>query len=162
MSAAAGIDDMRTSVYHHTMPINPKDAGILFLCVANSARSQMAEGLARQVFGERVRVQSAGSAPSRVNPYAIQVLDELGIDIRAHHSKAVSEIDSTSVDTVITLCAEEVCPAFLGQATRVHWPIPDPASDDPSIDSQRMLERFRAARDAIHELILGFASERLR
>jgi len=122
---------------------------ILFLCVANSARSQMAEGLARAMFGERARVQSAGSQPSRVNPYAIEVMSEAGIDLSAHRSKAVDGIDPATVDVVITLCAEEVCPVFLGGARRLHWPIPDPASDDPSLSRDQLLARFRTARDTI-------------
>lgn len=122
---------------------------ILFLCVANSARSQMAEGLARHRFGDRVRVQSAGSKPSRVNPYATEVMRERGIDLGTHASKSVDTIDPASVDTVITLCAEEVCPVFLARVERLHWPIPDPASDDPSLGREEMLARFRAARDEI-------------
>lgn len=122
---------------------------ILFLCVANSARSQMAEGLARKLFGDRLRVQSAGSKPSRVNPYAIEVMREVGIDLATHHSKSVDTVDAAAVDTVITLCAEEVCPVFLGQVRRLHWPIPDPASDDPAIARDEMLARFRTARDQI-------------
>lgn len=124
---------------------------ILFLCVANSARSQMAEGLARQRFGDSVRVQSAGSQPSRVNPYAIEVMGELGIDLSGHTSKSADTIEPSSVDTVVTLCAEEVCPLFLGKATRLHWPIPDPASQDPSLSREEMLARFRRARDTISE-----------
>ena len=122
---------------------------VLFLCVANSARSQLAEGLARKLFGDRVRVQSAGSNPSRVNPFAIEVAREIGVDLTRHASKLVETIDPATVDTVITLCAEEVYPAFLGKARRLHWPIPDPASDDPLISRERMLVRFRAARDEI-------------
>lgn len=122
---------------------------ILFMCVANSARSQLAEGLARKVLGDRVRVQSAGSKPSRVNPWAIEVAREVGVDLTTHASKSVDTIDPATVDTVITLCAEEVCPAFLGKARRVHWPIPDPASDDPSLGRDAMLARFRTARDQI-------------
>ena len=125
------------------------DESILFLCVANSARSQMAEGLARMIFGERVRVQSAGSEPSTVNPYAIEVMRELGVDLGAHRSKSVETIDPASVRTVVTLCAEEVCPVFLGQARRLHWPIADPASKDPTIPREEMLARFRTARDQI-------------
>ena len=124
---------------------------ILFLCVANSARSQMAEGLARDLFGDRVRVQSAGSAPSAVNPYAVEVMDELGISLAAHTSKSVDTIDPTSVDTVITLCAEEVCPVWLGKAERIHWPIPDPASTNPALSRADLLARFRHARDTIRE-----------
>jgi len=130
---------------------------ILFLCVANSARSQMAEGLARRRFGDRVRVQSAGSKPSRVNPYAIEVMRELGIDLGAQTSKSVGTIDPASVDTVITLCAEEVCPVFLAKVERLHWPIPDPASDDPSLGRETMLARFRAARDEIDRRLAHLA-----
>lgn len=122
---------------------------VLFLCVANSARSQMAEGIARMRFGDSVRVQSAGSAPSRVNPYAVEVMRELGYDLTTHGSKSVETIDPASVETVITLCAEEVCPVFLGRATRLHWPLQDPASDDPTLTRDDMLARFRAARDEI-------------
>lgn len=131
---------------------------VLFLCVANSARSQMAEGLARKLFGARIAAQSAGSAPSTVNPYAIEVMREVGIDLSAHHSKSVLAIDPATVDTVITLCAEEVCPVFLGDARRLHWPIQDPASPDASIPREEMLTRFRAARDQIQGRLEGFAS----
>lgn len=135
--------------------------GILFLCVANSARSQMAEGLARKLFSDRVLVQSAGSEPSTVNPYAVEVMRELGIDLRSHHSKSVQSIDPTTVHTVITLCAEEVCPLFLAQARRLHWPIPDPASQNPSIPREQMLSRFRTARDSIRDKLERFALEDL-
>ena len=135
--------------------------GILFLCVANSARSQMAEGLARQLFGDRARIQSAGSQPSRVNPYAVEVMHEIGADLASHSSKSVDTIDPATVDTVITLCAEEVCPVFLGQTRRLHWPIPDPASTDPAISREEMLHRFRAARDSIREKLEQFAAMEL-
>jgi arsenate reductase (thioredoxin) len=123
--------------------------GLLFLCVANSARSQMAEGLARQLFGDRADVQSAGSQPSRVNPYAIEVMREVGAELAGHTSKSVDAIDPATVDTVITLCAEEVCPVVLGAKRRLHWPIPDPASSDPALTRDDLLRRFRTARDAI-------------
>jgi arsenate reductase len=123
--------------------------GVLFLCVANSARSQMAEGLGRALLGERAVVSSAGSKPTRVNPYAIEVMKERGIDLGSHHSKLVDDIDPAGVDLVITLCAEEVCPVFLGKVRRLHWPLPDPASDDPSLSREDLLARFRAARDEI-------------
>jgi arsenate reductase (thioredoxin) len=132
---------------------------ILFMCVANSARSQMAEGLGRMIFGERIPVQSAGSEPSTVNPYAIEVMRELGVDLTAHHCKSVQAIDPATVGTVITLCAEEVCPVFLGKVTRHHWPVADPASKDSSIPREEMLERFRAARDSIRAKIEQFAAE---
>lgn len=123
---------------------------ILFLCVANSARSQMAEGLARRMLGPDVTVLSAGSAPSIVNPHAVEAMAELGIDISAQRSKSVDEIDIRALDLVVTLCAEEVCPVLPGQVRRLHWPIPDPASMDTSISSDAMRERFRTARDQIN------------
>ncbi len=87
---------------------------VLFLCVANSARSQMAEGLARSLAPSGVKVSSAGSAPSKLNPLAVKALAELGLDISAHSSKSVDDIPPGDVDVVVTLCAEEVCPVFLG------------------------------------------------
>ena len=121
--------------------------GLLFLCVANSSRSQMAEGLARARFGDRFPIASAGSSPARVNPFAIAALDEVGIDISGHRSKSVDTIDPGSVDLVVTLCSEAVCPAFLGTARRLHWPLPDPARAAGS-DAER-LGAFRAIRDGI-------------
>lgn len=134
---------------------------VLFLCVANSARSQMAEGLGRMIFGDRVAVQSAGSEPSQVNPYAVEVMRELGVDLTTHRSKSVQTIEPGPIGTVITLCAEEVCPVFLGKARRLHWPIPDPASKDPTIPREEMLARFRTARDTIREMLERFAREEL-
>ncbi|MFW6051358.1 MAG: arsenate reductase ArsC [Myxococcota bacterium] len=133
---------------------------VLFLCVANSARSQMAEGLARHLFGDAVRVRSAGSAPSRVNPYAIRAMRELGIDITGQRSKSVDEIDPESVDLVVTLCAEEVCPAFLGRARRLHWPLPDPDRKDEDLTDEERLAHFRAARDEIRRRLDALLAER--
>ncbi len=107
----------------------------------------MAEGIARSLAPAGVTVSSAGSRPSRVNPLAIRALDEIGIDIRSHTSKSVDAISPTGVDAVITLCAEEVCPAFLGRAHRVHWGLPDPASAGATEE-----ERLRAFRDVRDEL----------
>jgi arsenate reductase (thioredoxin) len=129
---------------------------ILFLCVANSARSQMAEGLARNMLGSGVEVLSAGSRPSKVNPYAIEAMSEIGIDISGHRSKSVDDLDPASVDTVITLCADEVCPILPGRVQRLHWPIPDPASDDPTISAEDLRRRFRVARDEVEARILKF------
>lgn len=131
---------------------------ILFLCVANSARSQMAEGLARALL-PNVEVLSAGSRPSKVNPYAIEALAELGIDISRHRSKSVDEIATPRLDLVITLCAEEVCPVLPGSVRRLHWPIRDPASTDPSLTPEDMRRRFRAARDEIKAKIQDLSSD---
>ena len=80
--------------------------GVLFLCVANSARSQLAEGLARARFGDRFNIQSAGSKPTKVNPFAIEIMAEARLDISTHTSKLVDDIDADRVDLVVTLCAE--------------------------------------------------------
>ncbi len=120
---------------------------VLFLCVANSARSQMAEGIARSLAPAGVTVSSAGSRPSRVNPLAIRALDEIGIDIRGQRSKSVESISPRGVDAVITLCAEEVCPVFLGKAHRVHWGLPDPAG--AGANEEDRLQAFRDVRDEL-------------
>lgn len=96
-----------------------------------------------------MRIQSAGTKPARVNPYAVEVMAELGVDLATHRSKSVDEIDPASVDTVIPLCAEEVCPVRLGHATRLHWPLPDPGSNDPALTPEELRARFRNARDEI-------------
>jgi arsenate reductase (thioredoxin) len=119
----------------------------------------MAEGIARQLFPD-LRIQSAGSRPSRVNPYAVEVLAEQGIDARTHSSKSVQDIDPATVDLVITLCAEEVCPLFLGRAERLHWPILDPASDDPGLTPAQMRERFRIGRDDLRRRLEALGKER--
>ncbi|MGE4096154.1 MAG: VOC family protein [Candidatus Binatia bacterium] len=127
------------------------------MCVQNAARSQMAEGLARHVFGERLCIQSAGSRPARVHPLAIEVMAEVGIDIQHQTAKSVDSIDPTTIDTVITLCAEEVCPVFLGTAQQLHWPILDPLRHETeSLEQQR--ERFRAAREQIRGRLAVWAA----
>jgi protein-tyrosine-phosphatase/N-acetylglutamate synthase-like GNAT family acetyltransferase len=123
--------------------------GVLFLCVANSARSQIAEGLARQRYGVRLQIHSAGSKPTQVNPYAIELMQEVGVDLSSHHSSLVGEIDPAGIELVITLCAEEVCPAAYALVRRIHWPIPDPATSDPSVPREELIDRFRAARSRI-------------
>ncbi len=113
----------------------------------------MAEGLARDMFGERVSVLSAGSAPAGVNPYAVRVMAENGIDLSAHTSKSVNGIDLAKVDLIITLCADEVCPIVPATVKRLHWPLPDPApntkSAAPNLDKDQLMDRFRTARDKI-------------
>jgi len=121
--------------------------GILFLCVANSARSQLAEGIARSLAPTGVTVWSAGSQPTRVRPEAIAALAEIGIDISGHRSKPVAEIPAAEVDTVITLCGEEECPVFLGRARRLHWGLPDPAGV-VGAEADRA-DAFRKTRDEL-------------
>lgn len=120
---------------------------VLFLCVANSARSQMAEGIARSLAPATVKISSAGSQPSKLNPFAVQALAEVGIDISGHSSKSVHDVAGGDVDAVITLCAEEVCPVWLGQAIRLHWGLPDPAHAGAT-DAER-LQAFRDVRDEL-------------
>lgn len=130
--------------------------GVLFLCVANSARSQMAEGIARTLLPPAVKVFSAGSRPTSVRPEAIAVLKEIRIDISGHRSKSVDEIPAAAVDTVITLCGEEECPLFLGRATRLHWGLPDPAAVEGS--EEERLAAFRSTRDELRRRISALFS----
>ena len=120
---------------------------VLFLCVHNSARSQIAEGFARALAPAGTEIWSAGTEPTQVNPLAIEVMRELGIDIGGQRSQCLDEVPWREVDTVITLCgeAEEVCPVLPGGVRRVHWPLPDPAA---APDAQRR-EAFRACREEI-------------
>ena len=109
---------------------------ILFLCVRNSARSQMAEGLARALAPRGYRFVSAGSEPGTLNPLAVLALAEEEIDISAYRAKGLAGISLDHVDTIVTLCAEEVCPLVPGAVRRLHWPLPDPTD----------LDAFRAVR----------------
>lgn len=133
---------------------------ILFMCVANSARSQMAESLAREILGPDVTVQSAGSHPGRINPFAIAALNERGIDISKQWSKSIDDLSPrfiVQLDYVITLCAEEVCPTMVSRAKKLHWPFPDPAAKDGA-DAEK-LASFRQIRDEIERAILAFRAE---
>ncbi|MBL8019100.1 MAG: arsenate reductase ArsC [Leptospirales bacterium] len=130
------------------------------MCVANSARSQLAEGVAGKLFAGKAEIASAGSNPSKVNPFAIRALNELGIDITKHTSKSVNDLPPEFVaelDYVITLCAEEVCPVIISKAKKLHWPLPDPAGKGGSDEEQ--LERFRLTRDEIKKRLEGFGKE---
>jgi len=130
------------------------------MCVANSARSQMAEGLARQLWPD-AQVWSAGSAPKSVNPFAVQALREIGIDIAGQYSKSVRDLGPKVKDQlthIITLCADEVCPTiYAPQAQRLHWPFPDPApSPNTQLTDEVLLQRFRETRDAIRSKLIAF------
>lgn len=133
---------------------------ILFLCVANSARSQLAEGIAKNLFADMAEIESAGSEPSgKVQPWAIETLKEDGIDISRHTSKAITDLPQSflnDLNYVITLCAEEVCPVFLSRAERLHWPIQDPANQP----EDKKPEAFRAAREEIRKRLTAFAKEK--
>lgn len=136
-----------------------KPVHILFLCVANSARSQLAEGLAKHIFGNHAVVESAGSEPSgKVQPWAIKILKEDHIDASKNWSKSTDQLSPSflkNLDFVITLCAEEVCPTLPSRAKRLHWPIKDPAGA-PEEDKQLT---FRRARDEIKSKLEKFKSD---
>jgi arsenate reductase len=129
---------------------------VLILCTGNSARSQMAEGLLRDMAGGRFDVCSAGTKPSAVRSEAIRVLGELGIDISGHRSKPVDEFLGQSFDYVITVCdnAKESCPVFPGPARRIHWSLEDPAAVAGS-EAER-LSVFRSIRDQIRRKLVEF------
>lgn len=132
------------------------------MCVANSARSQLAEGMAKILFGNRAQIMSAGSQPAKVNPFAAKALGELGFDASSLYSKAVADLPKDFVDSldyVITLCAEEVCPVILSKARKLHWPLPDPAGRSGTDDEQ--METFRATRDEIRRRLEEFGREAL-
>jgi arsenate reductase len=129
---------------------------VLILCTANSARSQMAEGLLRELGGEKVEVFSAGSTPSKVNPYAIEAMQKRGIDISSHRSKSLQEFIKEPFDYVITVCdnAAETCPFFPGKAQRIHWSFPDPAA--VSGKHEEILASFVTVRDGLEEKFSDF------
>ena len=134
---------------------------ILFMCVANSARSQIAEGLARHLFAELAEVESAGSAPSGVvHPHAVRVLSEINLDISRHTSKSIPDLAPLFVenlDYVISLCAEEVCPVDLTKATKLRWALPDPASSGTT--EEERLEAFRRIRQELMTRLKDFRDE---
>lgn len=117
----------------------------------------MAEGMARALAPRGVRIYSAGSKPSEVHPVSIQAMAEAGIDIAGQSSKGTTDVPLDEIDTVITLCAEEVCPVLANGIRRLHWPLSDPAA--VSGDSASVLASFCSVRDQLRERILGlFAS----
>jgi arsenate reductase (thioredoxin) len=122
---------------------------VLFLCTHNSARSQMAEGLLKSTAAERFEVASAGTQATRVHPLAARVMAEVGVDVGGHTSKPVDEFLKQRWDYVITVCdaANEACPVFPGQATRLHWSFEDP-SQATGTEAER-LAAFRQVRDQI-------------
>lgn len=142
---------------HRTSGTRQLPRGILFLCVQNSARSQMAEGWAKKLLPPEIHVYSAGSAPAgQVHPMAIQVMKEVGIDLSAHCPKRITDVPLGKVDTVITLCAEEICVNLPISVKRKNWLLPDPATD---ADAARREEAFRKIRDSIEEHIMELKAE---
>jgi len=129
---------------------------VLILCTGNSARSQMAEGILRDIAGDKFEVESAGIAPSHVRREAIEVMGEMGIDITSHRSKSVEEFTGEEFDHIVTVCdnAKENCPVFPGKANRLHWRFDDPAAVEG--DDRERLDSFRRVRDEIHDRLRRF------
>lgn len=132
---------------------------VLILCTGNSARSQMAEGLLRDLAGDRFEVASAGVSPTEVRPEAISAMNEIGIDISRHRSKSVDEFTGHEFDYVITVCdnANQQCPVFPGKTERIHWSFEDPAAAQG--DEQSRLAVFRRVRDEILHRLRLFVSD---
>ncbi len=123
---------------------------VIFICTHNSARSQMAEGILKNLYSDRFEVYSAGTEPSRVNPYAIKAMEEIGIDISGHSSKAIEKFRGKEFDYVITLCGEagESCPSFPNEwGSRLHRGFPDPSRFRGK--DEEILAGFRTVRDEI-------------
>jgi len=129
---------------------------ILFLCTGNSARSQMAEGFLRHLGDDKFEVFSAGINPTEVNPLAIKVMNEIGVDISKHRSKSVREFLVQQFDYVITVCdnAKQTCPIFPGKYEKMHWTLEDPVLVQGT-EEERLLT-FRKVRNQIKENILEF------
>jgi arsenate reductase (thioredoxin) len=126
---------------------------VLFLCTGNSARSQMAEAFLRQLAGARFEALSAGTDPKGLNPFAVQVMREAGIDISAQRSKGAQEFLGQPIQYVVTVCAnaKEKCPIFPATCKVMHWDLDDPAAAEGS-DAEK-LAVFRKIRDQIRERI---------
>ncbi|HEY3522624.1 MAG TPA: arsenate reductase ArsC [Candidatus Limnocylindrales bacterium] len=122
---------------------------VLFVCVGNSARSQMAEALLERRGGERFDADSAGTNATAVNPLTVAVLAEIGVDWSRARSKPLTEFLGQPFDLVITLCdeARQACPVFPGAVRQIHWSLPDPAVADGSAEER--LAAFRAVRDEL-------------
>ena len=127
---------------------------VLFLCTENACRSQMAEGLVNHYLADKVQGFSAGVRPSLVNPRAIQVMAELGIDISHHRSKSVDDLAEEQFDLVITVCdqAQQQCPLFPGETEVMHVGFPDPAR--ASGTDEEIMTTFRQVRDDLRDELI--------
>ena len=135
---------------------------VLFLCTGNSARSQMAEGFLRNMAGDYFEALSAGIEPKGLNPLAVDVMREIGIDISKQRSKDVREFLGSPIPYIITVCdnAKEHCPIFPGTFTYMHWSIEDPAAVQGT--EEEKLAVFRRIRDQIGSRVKGFVHEKKR
>jgi len=134
---------------------------VLFLCTGNSCRSQMAEGLINHDFAGRIEAFSAGTDPHGLNPKAVQVMMEIGIDISGNSSDHISRYEGETFDYVITLCgdANEKCPLFFGGVQRIHIGFDDPPKATGS--EEEVLNVYRRVRDAIRERLGDFFRKEL-
>jgi arsenate reductase len=134
---------------------------VLFLCTENACRSQMAEGLVNHDLTGQVQAFSAGVRPSRVNPRAVLVMAELGIDISHHRSKSVDDLTGEHVDLVITVCdqAQQQCPIFPGETEVMHAGFPDPAKATGT--EEEIMAAFRQVREALREQLVPLLRKRL-
>lgn len=138
---------------------------VLFLCVHNSARSQIAEAYLRQFGGDGFQVESAGLEPGKLNPFVVRALAEEGIDISEKKTQSVFELYKAGrrYDYVITVCSREAadrCPIFPGITQRLHWPFPDPSTFTGT--EAEVLGQVREVRDAIREKVRDFARQAVR
>ena len=135
------------------MAVSREKKRVLFICTHNAARSQMAEGLLRALYGNRYEVFSAGTEPGRVSPYAIKVMAEIGIDIGAHRAKSLQEFLNQKFDYVVTVCdhAKESCPYFPGGKKILHQSFEDPSSLTGI--EEEIMAGFRRIRDEIRHWI---------
>jgi len=132
---------------------------ILFMCTHNSCRSQMAEGITNHLLSDKIIAYSAGTKKSRVDPYAIKVMKELGIDISENQSKILDEINEKDWHLVVTVCnkAKESCPVFFGDVKKIHHSFPDPpqiVKDRKITEEEKILDVYRKVRDNIKKFIL--------
>ncbi len=139
--------------------MQPERVKVLFLCTGNSARSQMAEGMLRNLAGIRFEVFSAGLEPQGINPLAAKVMKEIGLDLSGHESKAIDQFLGEHFAYVITVCsqAESRCPIFPGATIRLHWPFDDPAAVQGT--EEQKLAKFREIRDQIQARIASWLKE---
>ena len=145
---------MCNNYFNFSVMINKKK--VIFICIGNSCRSQMAEGLLREMAGDRFEVYSAGTHPSKVHPISIKVMNEININISTHASDPIDKYFGHGIDYVITLCdtAREFCPTFPGKSKKIHWSVDDPFRSWKN--DHKIIGRYRKTRDELQERIEQF------
>ncbi len=144
------------------MPEKNRKIRVLFLCTGNSCRSQMAEGWARKLRNKDLEAFSAGTAAQGVNPLAVKVMAEAGVDISGQRSKNLDELSGREFDLLVTVCdqANESCPFFPGAAKRIHAAFPDPPrlARDARSEAEALVH-YRRVRDQIRDFVAGMPAE---